>query len=101
MVGMLVVLVIIGLVFWFTWGGPGEDGGGMNPQETVEKGKQTHVQTELKTLEQSIQLYRTKNGRYPSDLEELVDANMVPGSAIKGPDGSRYDYNPETGDVQQ
>lgn len=99
MVGMLVVLVIIGIVFWWTMGGSGSGEGGFDPKETVERGRQAQVKTELRTLEQAIQLYRTKNGQYPPDLQTVVEDGSATKSAIRGPNGDLYNYNPETGEV--
>lgn len=100
LIGMLVVLVIIGIVFWYMFGGTGEESGGMNPVETVEKGKEVQTQSELNVLKQAIRLYRATEGRYPPDLEALVEADHVPRSALTGPDGEEYQYTQDNGSVK-
>jgi competence protein ComGC len=101
MVGMLVVIAIIGLVVWWSWGGGGSDGGGINPQETVEKGRKAQAEIEISTLEQAIQMYQSRKGQYPPSLEVLAEDGFAKKSAIKGPDGELYEYNPETGKVSR
>jgi hypothetical protein len=58
-------------------------------QGTKQKGK--HLT--LTGLQNAIQLYRTANGRYPKDIEEVAGLMDSP------IDFSLYDYNPQTGQI--
>lgn len=47
----------------------------------------------LSLLRQSIQLYRTANGRYPASLDELASAT---GTEL---DPEKYSYDPASGEL--
>lgn len=50
-------------------------------------------QASLSLLKTSIRTFYTANGRYPESLDELSQST---GARL---DPSRYDYNPETGEI--
>jgi hypothetical protein len=66
----------------------------------VGKAKQSSERT-LTTLgiNQAIQTFYGQEGRYPKDLNELVSRNYL-SQLPKPPTGTKFDYNPQTGQVK-
>jgi hypothetical protein len=55
--------------------------------------------TDIASLTQAIQMYNSDHGRYPKDLNELVQEKLI----VKIPDapyGMKLDYDPNTGTVK-
>ena len=50
-------------------------------------------------VNQAVQMFYTQEGRYPTSLNELVGKNYL-SSLPPAPAGSKYDYNPQTGQVK-
>jgi hypothetical protein len=50
-------------------------------------------------LTQAIQLFQVEHGRYPKDLNELVQSKNIPQIPVP-PYGTKLDYNPDTGEVK-
>ena len=50
-------------------------------------------------LNQSVQLFYAQEGRYPKNLDELVNPNYLPRLPTP-PTGMKFDYNPATGQVK-
>ena len=53
---------------------------------------------DLAQVRQAIQLFVADEGRYPKDLDELVQKNWLP-KGIKAPYGKQIVYDPNTGQV--
>ncbi|MGM0381231.1 MAG: type II secretion system protein [bacterium] len=104
MIGLLAVVVIIGIVFWYMSGGNGGSIAPSSPsnvKESIEKGEEAGRDMELKTLEQAIRLYQSEHGQYPDNLQTLAEEGYVANSALTDPDGETYDYKPSTGEVSK
>ncbi len=64
------------------------------------KAKQTAVKTvDTTSLNQAILMFNVENGRYPKDLNELVEKKFIPRSP-DAPYGMKLDYDASTGKVQ-
>jgi hypothetical protein len=58
----------------------------------------------LKTIDQAalnsaIELFNAQEDRYPKDLNELAEKRYIQGVPTPPP-GSRFDYNPQTGQLK-
>ncbi len=63
------------------------------------KGQQGAVKTvDTASLNQAIQLFNVDKGRYPKDLNELVQERYVPQIPV-APYGSKIEYDPASGKV--
>jgi hypothetical protein len=66
----------------------------------IGKGQQTAVKTvDTASLNQAIQLFQVEEGRYPKDLNELVEKKYIP-KAPAPPYGMKIVYEPTTGQVK-
>ncbi len=64
------------------------------------KAKQTAVKTvDTTSLNQAIQMFNVENGRYPKDLNELVEKKVIP-RIPDAPYGMKLDYDASTGKVK-
>ena len=50
-------------------------------------------------VNQAVQMFYTQEGRFPKNLNELVSKNYLP-AVPPAPAGSKFDYNPQTGQVK-
>lgn len=55
------------------------------------------VKLDLSRLEAALQRFEVEQGRPAPDLRSLVDAGHVDRRLLRNPNGSRYEYDPETG----
>lgn len=99
LIGILIVAAIGALLAWYLLGGNGTSGSNSNPRQTLRKSREAQSQQDISLLRRAIKRYRMDNGKYPPDLQTLVDEDYVSGGAVKAPNGNRYDYNPQTGSV--
>ena len=51
------------------------------------------------SINRSIQLFYAQEDRFPTDLNELVAKHYIP-SLPPVPQGMRWDYNPQTGEIK-
>lgn len=64
------------------------------------KAQQSAVKSvDLTSLNKDIQLFNVQEGRYPKDLNELVEKHYIP-EIPPVPYGSKLDYDPNTGSVK-
>jgi hypothetical protein len=64
------------------------------------KAQQTAVKTvDVSSLNQAIQLFNVENGRYPKDLNELVESKFIP-KIPDAPRGMKLDYDATAGKVK-
>jgi hypothetical protein len=61
--------------------------------DSYKKGQKAGITGNLDAVKKAVQAYRAANDKYPASLEEVGD---LIGSKV---DFSKYDYNPETGEV--
>ncbi len=71
---------------------PAEEAGNALIQ-SYESSKKAIEQVNLKNIQRAVQMYRTINGKYPQELEDIE-------SMMNSPiDKELYQYNPDTGKV--
>jgi hypothetical protein len=64
------------------------------------KAQQTAVKTaDTSSLNQAIQMFNVENGRYPKDLNELVEKKTIP-RLPEAPRGMKLDYDASAGKVK-
>ncbi len=51
------------------------------------------------SIHEAIQMFQVDNGRFPKDLNELVEKKYYP-RLPQPPHGMKYDYNPNTGEIK-
>jgi hypothetical protein len=56
------------------------------------------IVTDLASVRQAVQMFNASEGRYPKDLDELVQ-NKLLHAIPKTPSGMKIDYDPATGEV--
>lgn len=100
LLGLLIAVAIIGVIVWWTMGGENGDDPMSNPTEAIDDAEVAQSKQEIRTLKQGIDMYRSRNGKYPPNLQTLAEENIVPNSAIRNSDGVLYDYNPKTSEVK-
>ena len=67
---------------------------------TLGKGREDAIKTaDIAQLTQAIQMFSVDEGRYPKDLNELVEKGLIH-KIPDAPYGLKLDYNPTTGDVK-
>ena len=54
---------------------------------------------DLSSLKQAVDLFNAQEGRYPSNLDELVKSRMIR-EIPPVPRGGKLDYNPATGEIK-
>lgn len=66
----------------------------------LDKGRRSAISTvDIAQVTQAVQMFNANEGRYPKDLNELIEAKLL----IKVPDvpsGMKLDYDPNTGAVK-
>ena len=103
LVGLLVVIFIIGIVFWYMTAAnddidsPDSPGGVL---ESLEEGREAGQQQDLRRLREAIQLYRAERSTNPDSLQVLVEEDYLPASALTDSEGETYNYDPQTGEVE-
>src|SRR5262245_27454071 len=66
----------------------------------ITKGEQSAVKTiDTSSISKAIQLFQVEKGRYPNDLNELVQEKFLP-RIPETPYGTKLDYDPTTGQVK-
>ncbi len=64
------------------------------------RGKESTIKTvDVARLTQAIQMFNVQEGRYPKDLNELVDKQFI-NKVPPAPYGLKLDYDPTTGQVK-
>ncbi len=64
------------------------------------KAQQTAAKTaDTASLNKAIQMFNVENGRYPKDLNELVEKKMIP-AIPPAPRGMKLDYDAAAGKVK-
>ena len=64
------------------------------------KAQQSAVKTvDVSSLNQAIQLFNVENGRYPKDLNELVESKFIP-KIPEAPRGMKLEYDATAGKVK-
>jgi competence protein ComGC len=105
LIGMLVVIVIIGVVFWYMNSGGGQTGSSYSPpsggkiQESLQKARQSASKQELAILRQAISIYRAERGANPPTLRTLAEEGYVSESALRDSEGKKYEYDSTSGEV--
>lgn len=98
LIGLAVGLVIVGILVYKA--GTIYTRGTRETQHAVAPLERAHIlqcQTQIKKIEDAIQLYYTENGRYPQGLNELNDISLQ--ETYCPVTGQAYLYNPENGTV--
>lgn len=66
----------------------------------ITKGEQSAIKTvDTTSINKAIQLFQVDKGRYPNDLNELVETKYLP-HLPQPPYGTKLDYDPATGQVK-
>lgn len=66
----------------------------------VGKAQQTAVKVvDTASIDQAIKLFQVENGRYPKNLDELVEEKFLP-RIPAAPSGMKFVYDPATGKVK-
>src|SRR5262245_35920836 len=66
----------------------------------ITKGEQAAVKTvDVTSISKAIDLFQADKGRYPKDLNELVQEKYLP-RIPEAPYGWKLDYNPTTGQIK-
>mgnify|MGYP001052233722 CR=1 FL=1 len=98
LIGLVIGLVIVGILVYKA--GNIYTRGTKETQHAIAPPERAHIlqcQTQIKKIENAIQLYYVENGRYPQSLNELND---IPSQETYCPvTGQAYLYNPENGTV--
>ncbi|MEY2428356.1 MAG: hypothetical protein QOJ40_1241 [Verrucomicrobiota bacterium] len=67
--------------------------------KAITKGEQDAVKTvDTTSLNQAVDMFNVDKGRYPKDLNELVEAKVIP-KLPATPYGTKLAYDPTTGKV--
>jgi hypothetical protein len=61
--------------------------------------RSTEKKIDVAVINQNIQLFQVQGGRYPKDLNELVEKNYMKQIPVP-PHGSKLDYDAEAGTVK-
>uniref|UniRef100_A0A7C6AFD8 Type II secretion system protein GspG C-terminal domain-containing protein n=1 Tax=candidate division WOR-3 bacterium TaxID=2052148 RepID=A0A7C6AFD8_UNCW3 len=97
LIGLVIGLVIVGILVYRA--GNIYTRGTTETQHAIAPPERAHIlqcQTQIKKIENAIQLYYAENGRYPQSLDELD----IPLQETYCPvTGQAYLYNPENGAV--
>ena len=68
-------------------------------EQPLDKTKRTKLFADLTTISRAIQIFSAEKGRYPKDLQEMVDEGYLQ-SYPKEPYGGEYIYDAATGKVK-
>ncbi|OGL45435.1 MAG: hypothetical protein A2161_03335 [Candidatus Schekmanbacteria bacterium RBG_13_48_7] len=68
-------------------------------EQPMDKAKRTKLQADLTTIPRAVQIFFADKGRYPKDLQELVDEGYLQ-TYPQEPFGGQYLYDPATGKVK-
>ena len=67
--------------------------------QPLDKTKRTRLFSDLQTISRAIQVFSAEKGRYPKDLQELVDTGYLQKYPHE-PFGGKYLYDATTGKVK-
>ncbi|MEO0128927.1 MAG: type II secretion system protein GspG [candidate division WOR-3 bacterium] len=98
LIGLVIGLFIVGILVYKA--GIVYTRGTKETQHAVSPPERAHIlqcQTQIKKIENAIQLYYAENGKYPQSLDELQDISLQ--ETYCPVTGQRYLYNAENGTI--
>ncbi len=68
-------------------------------EQVSDSARYSNIKTNLISIRRAISAFRALKGRYPANLDELVDEGLLDHKP-QCPYGAGYDYDPDTGEVK-
>jgi hypothetical protein len=68
-------------------------------EQPMDKAKRTRLLADLTTITRAIQVFNAEKGRYPKDIQELVDSGYI-ATYPREPFGGKYVYDATKGTVK-